>query len=237
MSKSQIVTGGIADDAISEEHLDSTLITAQTEKTTLVDADKFLISDSAASGALKYVQKSNLGASGLVPLAQLASTSDTSTLALDSFMDASSYAYYKIFAAVKSAGNGVTLEARFRDGGSALTASVYDYANFAYIGEVGTANNGAHDQNHADLFADGSTNTATFEFTILPDDSIGNQSMSSCFWSSFDLKYNSNTRRARTHMGGFTFVNDTVPDGFQIVNQSANFEDYAMYAYGVKKYS
>ncbi len=206
----------------------------------IADADLFVIDDGAGGTNRKTAAsrlKTYIGSPGLVPLAQLASSSDTSTLALDSFMDASSYAYYKIFAAVKSAGNGVTLEARFRDGGSALTASVYDYANFAYIGEVGTANNGAHDQNHADLFADGSTNTATFEFTILPDNSIGNQSMSSCFWSSFDLKYNSNTRRARTHMGGFTFVNDTVPDGFQIANQSANFEDYAMYAYGVKKYS
>lgn len=245
MSKTTIPTGGItadaidatliADDAISEEHLDATAITGHTALAeTPADTDELLISD---AGTIKRIDFSHLKSAGLVPLAQLASSSDTSTLALDSFMDASSYAYYKIFAAVKSAGNGVTLEARFRDGGSALTASVYDYANFAYIGEVGTANNGAHDQNHADLFADGSTNTATFEFTILPDNSIGNQSMSSCFWSSFDLKYNSNTRRARTHMGGFTFVNDTVPDGFQIVNQSANFEDYAMYAYGVKKYS
>ena len=38
----------------------STVITSQTEKSSLADADKFLISDSAASGALKYVQKSNL---------------------------------------------------------------------------------------------------------------------------------------------------------------------------------
>ena len=41
--------------------LPTSIITGQTEKTSLVDADKFLISDSAASGAFKYVQKSNLG--------------------------------------------------------------------------------------------------------------------------------------------------------------------------------
>ena len=41
--------------------LPTTIITGQTEKTTLVDADKFLLSDSAASGAFKYVTKSNLG--------------------------------------------------------------------------------------------------------------------------------------------------------------------------------
>jgi len=50
----------IVDDAISEEHLDVTAITGHPEKTSIVDADKFLISDSAASGALKYIQNSNL---------------------------------------------------------------------------------------------------------------------------------------------------------------------------------
>ena len=156
---------------------------------------------------------------------------------LDGFMDSSSYAYYKVVGAFKSASNGNTIEARLRDGNAALTASVYDYANFAYTGEVGTANNGAVDQNHADIFADGSTNTFFIEFNILPDDSITNQALSVCHWSSIDLKYNSNSRKSRRHIGSFTFVNDTVPDGFQVVNQTANFEDYAMYAYGVKKYS
>ena len=60
----------IADDSISDEHLDITAITGQTEKTSLVDADKFLISDSAASGALKYVEKQYLPSSNLVLLGQ-----------------------------------------------------------------------------------------------------------------------------------------------------------------------
>ena len=46
--------------------LPSTVITGQTAKTSLVDADKFLISDSAASGALKYVEKQYLPSGGLV---------------------------------------------------------------------------------------------------------------------------------------------------------------------------
>jgi hypothetical protein len=206
----------------------------------IVDADLFMIDDGAGGTNRKTAAsrlKTYIGSAGLTPLAQLVSSSDTATLAIDSFMDDTSYAYYKVFAAVKSGGNGNVLEARFRDGGSALTASVYDYANFAYTAEIGTANNGAADTNHADLFSDGSTNTAIFEFTILPDDSIGNQGLTTCFWSSVDLKYNSNTRKARRHIGSFAFVNDTVPDGFQIANTTSNFEDYALYAYGVKKYS
>ena len=57
-----VPSGVTLDTSSSTLSLPSTIITSQTEKTTLVDADKFLISDSAASGALKYVQKSNLGA-------------------------------------------------------------------------------------------------------------------------------------------------------------------------------
>jgi len=56
-----VTSAKLPDDVISEEHLDPTIITALTEKGTPVDADKLIISDSADSNALKYVQKSNLG--------------------------------------------------------------------------------------------------------------------------------------------------------------------------------
>ena len=55
-----VTSAKLPDDVISEEHLDPTIITALTEKGTPVDADKLIISDSADSNALKYVQKSNL---------------------------------------------------------------------------------------------------------------------------------------------------------------------------------
>ena len=53
MSKTQIVTGGIADDAVSEEHLDATAITGSTElSATPADTDEILISD---AGTLKRI--------------------------------------------------------------------------------------------------------------------------------------------------------------------------------------
>ena len=61
-----VPSGATLDTSSSTLSLPSSIITGQTEKTSLVDADKFLISDSAASGALKYVQNSNLGGGGLV---------------------------------------------------------------------------------------------------------------------------------------------------------------------------
>ena len=53
-------TGSTSATFVNNTNTNSTLITSQTAKTSLVDADKFLISDSAASGALKYVEKQYL---------------------------------------------------------------------------------------------------------------------------------------------------------------------------------
>ena len=66
--------------AVDNTNTNSTLITAQTEKTSLVDADKFLVSDSAASGALKYVQKSNLPSGSWTLLSTTNVSDGTSTV-------------------------------------------------------------------------------------------------------------------------------------------------------------
>ena len=64
MSKTQIPTGGIADDAISEEHLDATAITGTTALAATPDAtDEVLISD---GGTLKRLDFSHLNNSGWV---------------------------------------------------------------------------------------------------------------------------------------------------------------------------
>jgi hypothetical protein len=58
MSKTQIVTGGIADDAVSEEHIDATVITGSTElAATPADTDELLISD---AGTIKRIDYSHL---------------------------------------------------------------------------------------------------------------------------------------------------------------------------------
>jgi len=55
MSKTQIPTGGIADDAISEEHLDATAITASTALAAEpADTDEFLVSDAGTIKRIDY---------------------------------------------------------------------------------------------------------------------------------------------------------------------------------------
>ena len=57
---SDAVTGAkIVDDAISDEHLDPTIITGQTAETSIATDDLILLSDTSASGALKKMTRAN----------------------------------------------------------------------------------------------------------------------------------------------------------------------------------
>ena len=57
---SDAVTGAkIADDSISDEHLDPTAITGQTAETSIATDDLILLSDTSASGALKKMTRAN----------------------------------------------------------------------------------------------------------------------------------------------------------------------------------
>jgi len=85
----------IADDSISDEHLDTTAITGHSAKTSLVDADEFLISDSEASGALKKVDLSDLPFSW--KLLKTGSVSSGDGYATLTSVFTSTYKIYKIF--------------------------------------------------------------------------------------------------------------------------------------------
>jgi hypothetical protein len=63
----------IADNSISDEHLDITAITGQTAITSLADTDKFLVSDASDSGNLKYVEKQYLPSGTLVKVGDVRS--------------------------------------------------------------------------------------------------------------------------------------------------------------------
>tara|TARA_R100001086_G_scaffold16578_1_gene8137 strand:+ start:128 stop:733 length:606 start_codon:yes stop_codon:yes gene_type:complete len=97
MSKTQIVTGGIADDAVSEEHLDATAITGSTElAATPADTDEILISD---AGTLKRIDFSHIKYSGgknffsaYDPSNNVSNDTDTKIIfETESFDDASAY--------------------------------------------------------------------------------------------------------------------------------------------------
>jgi len=104
----------------------STVITSQTEKSSLVDADKFLISDSAASGALKYVQKSNLP-SGAWTLLETETITGSTPSDVDISNFDSSYNIHAIaFDSVGSSSDNDTFRQSFSsDGGSNFNVQGY----------------------------------------------------------------------------------------------------------------
>ena len=121
----------IADDSISEEHLDVTAITGHPEKTSLVDADKFLISDSAASGALKYVQNSNLGGSPMVKLASGSASSSVNHY-ITGYMDSSKYNCYFITLSKIIGLQGNAFNFYFAKTSSTSTTSDHWHANYGW---------------------------------------------------------------------------------------------------------
>ena len=103
----------IADDSISDEHLDITAITGQTAITSLADTDKFLVSDASDSGNLKYVEKQYLGGGTHVKLLS-GSASSSVNHDFQNFMDTSKYRSYLVqFTDVVSAGNNERLDLIF----------------------------------------------------------------------------------------------------------------------------
>ena len=188
MATSKIESASLASDAVDNTNIDSTLITAQTEKTTLVDADKFLISDSAASGAFKYVQKSNLPSGNWVRLGGTDATG-LSDITYDLF--SSTYQVYKIIGSHTVSNNNAETHFRIRKSGSDQTNSHYRWAyNEAYISGSGGADghNVGWNLNYCRITKGSSNNVAhptAFELIIFsPTDSTRQSAclLHSCFF-------------------------------------------------------
>jgi len=106
--------------------LPTSIITGQSAKTSLADADKFLISDSAASGAFKYVESQYVGGGGLIYVGGTSSTSEVAALTADSVFSSTYQNYLVVYGAtVKSGSNNTKLQMRVRSGGSTQTGSAY----------------------------------------------------------------------------------------------------------------
>jgi len=102
----------IADNSISNEHLDITAITGQTAITSLADTDKFLVSDASDSGNLKYVESQYIGGGSLVYLGGInASNHNANTLRLEQVF-ADDYRRYKVMGKFQGTANNADI--RFR---------------------------------------------------------------------------------------------------------------------------
>ena len=139
--------------------LPTSIITGATEKTSLVDADKFLISDSAASGAFKYVQKSNLGGGKLVFLTRQVNTSTVSALYFDNVFTSTYNHYICVINTLRPTTDGDSFRGRVNYNGSAKSSAKYRYVS-DYTDTGGTRNMNGSDSDTEFKFADEVKNDA-----------------------------------------------------------------------------
>ena len=141
MSKTQIPTGGItadaidatliADDAISEEHLDATAITGSTElAATPADTDELLISD---AGTLKRIDASHV-LSKFVRVGNVEST----TVAMDNFMSSSYYLYTIYASIINTATDNTFINMRFRNSSGGVVSADRNHSFIYTIGDGST---------------------------------------------------------------------------------------------------
>ncbi len=111
-------------------NLPTSIITGASEKTTLVDADKFLISDSAASGAFKHVQKSNLP-SGALNFISSTTIGSVANFYINNCFN-STYQNYMVVLQNLRATADCNLRMRFVSGGSFESGTGYRFAGTGF---------------------------------------------------------------------------------------------------------
>jgi len=134
-----VPSGVTLDTSSSTLTLPSSVITGQSAKTSLVDADKFLISDSAASGALKYVEKQYLPSGGLVKLANYDVSSNVSTITFDDTISDTYANYLLIVSNLFCSSTGQTY-INYRVGSSTQSDSNYNNQMIGFHSNNATSN-------------------------------------------------------------------------------------------------
>jgi hypothetical protein len=232
-----VPSGVTLDTSSSTLSLPSSVITGQTEKTSLVDADKFLVSDSAASGALKYVQKSNLGAGGLVKLGSSSVGASTVTdITFDSIFS-STYESYRLIGFVNADTAGSQTLFRLRASGSDVGASSqytrverYTYRDPS-DGSSGQETLTGHTSNEwmvagGGMRSDADSAPCWFDLTFFTNTSR------QFFNGTGSFIKNTNARVMTGYVGGITNSNLS-PDGIKIFLYSGNIRYAEVSIFGV----
>ena len=156
MSKTTIPTGGItadaidatliADDAISEEHIDVTAITGHTALAEApADTDEFLISD---GGVLKRIDATYVKA-GLVKVSSQSISSTVSTIDFTSVFSATYKNYMVVFSQIQASSTGET-RFQFKVGSTVQSASSSGN-DYNYVTQGRHINNGSTDAQQAGM--------------------------------------------------------------------------------------
>ena len=215
--------------------LPTSIITGATEKTSLVDADKFLIADSADSNAFKHVQKSNLPSGGLVHINTTTGSSNVGTVDIDNVFS-STYENYLLIFDLTLVTTGADPMFRFRDSTpGSLSASVYtqainglssdNSAVSAYTSSVQTALQVAHG-----MYNQGSIDMPAMMGFAYVIDPVGTSTTTNILWN-FGQRASNGLQRG--FQGYSLFNNQTSVRGYQWYGSSGNVHNYTFRTYGI----
>ena len=226
-----VPSGATLDTSSSTLSLPSSVITGQTEKTSLVDADKFLISDSAASGALKYVQKSNLGGGSHILIDEETTTSASSITVTG--MD-STYKTYIMDVIDMNSSVDADLRMRYVTSSGALTTSHYQYAGAGFNSSTGGSNWGNNALDYIKLLGetirhDSGMSAALRLFISNPS---GTSNQKRCFWMGGAQRTGDYTFSSQGSSN--YFASTPAVTGLQVYLSSGTYDNVTIKLYGVK---
>jgi hypothetical protein len=221
----------IADDSISDEHLDITAITGQTAITSLADTDKFLVSDASDSGNLKYVEKQYLP-SGTHVLIDEETTTSASTLTVTG-MD-STYKTYMMDVIDMNSSQDADLRMRYVTSSGALTTSHYQYAGTGYNTSIGGSNWANNGLDYIKLLGEtirhDSGMSASLRLFISNPSGTSNQKR--CFWMGGAQRTGDYTFSSQGSSN--YFASTPAVTGLQVYLSSGNYDNVTIKLYGVK---
>ena len=219
--------------------LPTSIITGASEKTTLVDADKFLIADSADSNAFKHVQKSNLGGGKLVFLTRQVNTSTVSALYFDNVFTSTYNHYICVINTLRPTTDGDSFRGRVNYNGSAKSSAKYRYVS-DYTDTGGTRNMNGSDSDTEFKFADEVKNDA-FQggyagvWNIFTDIADTSDRCSFRYMGSGSFNNGSGNAHVSITGGGYFDTGHDEINGMDFYYNSGNIAQYDITFYGVIK--
>ena len=230
----------IADDSISEEHIDNTAITGHSAITSLADTDKFLVSDASDSGNLKYVENQYLGGGSFNLIKTENVTSATSVVNVTNCFSTTYDTYLVLIYRLVPSLDGDDLRMRFLTSTSTEVAgSIYDYSSRFFDQDGG-------------LSSQTGDNRSKFVIADSIDSNTANGAFNSTLWFNLDKNNNSGcagtyngtanypdsaTKNHSVYLGGICqdSVAGTNPTGLKFFGGSGNIASVKISVYGVTK--
>lgn len=224
--------------------LPTSIITGQSAKTSLANADKFLISDSAASGAFKYVESQYIGGGDFIRLSTIDQDLGTSQKIQFTSVFTSDYDFYRLIgrANVGSAQQALIYFRWLNSSDTEQYSAEYHYAGYGRYsnsddsgGNISWQKMGETDANLVTDFYGGSySRTMFYDMTFYPK--VNSSQDRSGFQGQISYNaYNSgNGGWNATNVGG-TYNMDTDLSGGGIqIECNTSFDYVTMSLYGVK---